>query len=166
MLFIFFSLDDAIKLHERLGDLAERYSDKHEEQLSIFDKFSSYSWLLLYLPFLFLFGSVIIVILWREFSSPLLRFLLFGCFACYGGALVLEYFEGLNDAHKYVSELFAVRYKHVRYSSKALEELLEMVGTASFLLAVALHGVDRIKPGLAIRVLDHQARSPDESATR
>ncbi|MFC1755828.1 hypothetical protein ACFLZK_00330 [Patescibacteria group bacterium] len=86
LIFFFFSIDDATYFHER-------FSAALQEMIPFMQAFPSYSWILIYLPFL-LFGlGALIYILWKEAAKKDKKLLLISIFLL-GLSLLLDMIDG------------------------------------------------------------------------
>ena len=136
ILFTCISLDDAMAFHERLGaitslDLMERLH------------YRSYPWHITVAP-LFALGFLAIAIpIWRAVKClPGLTFMLLVGFACYGGAIALDFVEGIYQMSRAGSTPPAFLNLPMLMVT---EEALEMAGTTFFLyvfFSYFLHRLD------------------------
>ena len=129
--FLFLSIDDGSKLHERVGtwfkdgDFVEGYL--------------SYSWHIVLGPVFAAIGLFLLLFAWREFQSPLLKMLFLAGLACLGLAQVMDFLEGIDDVVEYLGELLSVSDHTVQHFAKSAEEFLEMLGQTLLLVTFLRH---------------------------
>jgi len=129
--FLFLSIDDGSKLHERVGtwfkagDFVEGYL--------------SYSWHVVLGPAFAAIGLFLLLFAWREFRSPQLKMLFLAGLACLGLAQFLDFLEGIDDVVEYLGQLLSVSNYTVQHFSKSAEEFLEMLGQTLLLVAFLRH---------------------------
>jgi len=138
LFFCYMGFDDGTRFHERMGTAFGIwvYGDAlGPDTRRVLEFFPSYEWQVLFGPVFALIGLAMLLFLWRELLSPRLRLGLLGAFALYGGAVVLDFIEGLDSSpYRYLASVFGTSEFAVGHMSKVLEESMEMAGTGIFLL--------------------------------
>jgi hypothetical protein len=84
-------------------------------------------------------GLFLLLFVWREFRSPLLKMLCLAGLACLGFAQVMDFLEGIDPVVEYLGQLLSVSNKTLRHFSKSAEEFLEMLGQTLLLVAFLRH---------------------------
>ena len=142
--FLYLSADDGAEIHERLGSTFKAAAQDAEGVLAQAQGwFPSYDWQLVVLPFFVLAGLLMLAFLIREITDNRARKWLLLAPALIACALLLDFFEGIDEGHAlsvhtWIRERFDLREYTVSHFSKSLEELLEMSAMATF-LRVFLH---------------------------
>jgi hypothetical protein len=159
--FTYLAIDDGAKIHERIGTAVDQVSDD-SEGLSVPSvpsekvfRFPSYTWQLIFGPFLGGMGLFTLMFLWREFDERKLRMLLILGLSCFVAAVGLDFVEGLEGGYVWVAEAFPwfdIDYDALEHFAKALEEFIEMLGTTLLLLCFLSFFV-RIAPISTVRFL-------------
>ena len=140
--FTYLALDDATKMHERLGTAGEILAEEHNAS-GVFDWFQSYSWHIVVLPVLCIMGLYILWFLWKRLQDKTSRMLMISAFAVLAFAIFMDYFEGLD--------LPAYSSYSAKHMMKLVEETLEMFGMTLFLVTFLRHLV-RDKMRIVINV--------------
>jgi hypothetical protein len=139
--FTYLAVDDGAQIHERLGSTFKAIQKDRGVSL---DFFPSYTWQILFVPIFALLVLFALVFLWRELKTLNNRLVLLLALSCWGAAVVLDFFEGLDRRHpwnlySFLAEHFELdawayeqfgrsAYKALRHFSKSFEEALEMLG--------------------------------------
>lgn len=158
--FIYMSVDDAAKIHERFGSTFKRLLQIGEQQSSdtllvqLQDLFPSYDWQLVVLPLLAGAGLFMVFFLLSEFRNRKSRVILLPAVSIMALAVLLDFFEGLDAAHawnlhSWIRESFNLSGYTVRHFAKALEEFLEMCSMSLLLMLFTRHLIDEVNPRLA-----------------
>lgn len=121
--FVFISLDDAAKLHERLGT-ALRVKYENNTDIPLRDWFPSWGWQLFIAPLFMAMGLFLLWFLWSAVASSL-RVWVLVALGLLGFAVGLDFVEGL--------EIEMMSNDSSRHLMQLLEEMLEMLGTTTFL---------------------------------
>lgn len=139
--FIFMSIDDAAKVHERVGSGVKSYHNdilqetgKMTAGARFFQKWPTYSWQIVVAPFYGVVGLFLLFFLWKDFPQWSARLALLLGFGCWGLAVGVDFVEGLDGVHDKVAEFCAVRTYTIMHFSKSAEEFIEMLGTTLFLV--------------------------------
>ena len=139
-LFFFMGIDDATKLHERIGSIfkalvSDSSGDPGAGPLGrLLDLFPSYPWQLVLGPFFLVAGLFVFVFLMRQLASTQLRTLVVVAIGLFVLAVGLDFVEGMDDdVFDGVADVFSVSMGRVVHFSKSIEEFIEMVGTTIFL---------------------------------
>ena len=139
-LFIFLGIDDGTKFHERVGSIFKALvTDSSGEGSAgflgdLYDVFPSYTWQLVFGPFLIVMGLFLIVFLMKELPSLRLKGLIVVAIGLFFVAEAMDFIEGMeNDIFDHVADLFSTTPGHAVHFSKSIEEFLEMAATTVFL---------------------------------
>lgn len=151
LLFSYLALDDATRLHERVGTAF----GESAASAGALGRFPSYYWQLLFGPPLAAAGAFMAVFLWREFQTRRLRLLVVGALALLGGAVALDFIDGLGEGHPWSLYALAAErwsldawtpaafgrsgYDTVVHLSRAVEESTEMLAMTLLWAALLLH---------------------------
>ncbi len=150
--FIYLGIDDAIKFHERVGTAFKvlLFETDHKPSAgmfgSIYGHFPSYTWQLVFGPFLVTVGILVVWFLWKELYSKKLWFWFLVGISLYATAIGLDFVEGLpGKPYKQmgISGFFSTSNYRITHMSKALEEFLEMLGT-TIILTLFLRNLFRL----------------------
>ena len=123
LFFIYVSLDDTAKLHERLGTTL-RVKSEQITDVPLSDWFPSWGWQLFIAPVFMAMGVFILFFLWRVVAVGL-RLWVLVALGLLGFAVALDFIEGL--------ELEALSSYSSTHLTQLLEEVVEMLGTTTFL---------------------------------
>jgi len=129
--FLFLSIDDGSKLHERVGTWFKAGD--------FVDGYLSYSWHIVLGPIFAAIGLFLLLFAWRAFRSPRLKMLFLAGLACLGLAQGMDFLEGIDDVVDYLGELLSVSNYTVQHFAKSAEEFLEMLGQTLLLVAFLRH---------------------------
>lgn len=135
LFFIFISLDDAAKLHERLGTAMRiKYEGITENNLDSW--FPSWGWQLFVAPFFMAMGAYMLWFLRQALDARLLRWMIFA-FALLACAVALDFLEG--------TKFGPLEHDAAVHLVQLTEEMLEMFGITTFLY-IFLHTLNsRVK---------------------
>jgi hypothetical protein len=143
-LFAYIGLDDALGVHERVGSAVRNTTGS-----AVFDLMPSYSWQVVFVP---IFGGAalfMLAFLWQRLS-PSLRRGLFVALGCFVVAVGIDFVEGLDGVFDAIADALGVRHYTLSHAAKVTEEILEMLGTTTFLAVFAT----RLVEGLAALRID------------
>lgn len=137
-IFLYLSVDDAAKVHERVGTYLEYLYEEDSTGFigSLVNSFPSYAWQLFLFPMFFSMGVFILVFLWKQLSTKALKMLLIAGFCCWGGAFIIDYIEGKEVLFEQLADYWNVKKYTVSHPFLMLEEFLEMFGTTLFFVLV------------------------------
>ncbi len=146
--FLYVSVDDGIKFHERIGtfmgDLSEeKVDDGHTD--TIYERithFPSYYWHIFFMPIFISFGLFMFTFLMRELKTWQLRIMLVTALSFFVISQGLDYLENIDEVHEWVQETFFLREYTVMHFSKSIEEFMEMFGTTLFLMIALRYLLD------------------------
>lgn len=142
--FIFMAIDDATKLHERVGT-AFQLSPLGQ----IISFYPSYAWQVVFGPFFIGCGIFLVTYLWRRLKEQRKYILL--ALSLYAIAVGLDFLEGQDHSiYGGIGLLLSTKTQWVVHFAKALEEVLEMFGTSIFLVAF-LHYLLSLHEGFLLR---------------
>ena len=171
LFFMFMGLDDATKFHERVGStvkiIVSADSPKNSsttitqpgqedpqmppenslDDPSIFEKFQSYPWQIIFGPFFGSMGLFVLVFLWINLPLTYSRILFVSALSFYVVAVGLDYIEGLGTSPYegltlLIGEKSPTKLVHL---GKAVEETLENLGHIFFLVCFLSHLLNQIK---------------------
>ena len=139
-LFFYMGVDDATKLHERLGtifsELVTGGGDQPDPGLlrQLYDVFPSYTWQLIFGPIVVASGLFVVVFLMRQLPALYLKLLVCAALGLFAIAMGMDFVEGMeNGVMTSVADVFSTFPDRAVHFSKSIEESLEMAGTTIFL---------------------------------
>ncbi|MEE4216854.1 MAG: hypothetical protein V2I48_04545 [Xanthomonadales bacterium] len=157
LFFLWIGIDDFAEIHEKLGGVLVRMAQQGENTAAteFLLQNPSFSWHTFIAPVFALCGLFILGFLWMTFwRQHLLHFLIMG-FGCWAVAQGLDFLEGLDnivDLYAWVQDTLSVEDEYaISHSFKAVEETLEMLGTA-LLWAGFLYYLAHVSDGLEFRL--------------
>lgn len=135
--FTFIAIDDATKLHERIGTATRVLTGgSYKDPDSIFAIFPSYSWQLVLGPFFAVLGLYIVWFVWENMGNKKLFFMVCGGLGCFALAVSFDFIEGFRDnPYDALADSLGTRSKTISHFSKLIEEWIEMSGNTLLLLA-------------------------------
>jgi len=136
--FIYLAVDDGNQIHERIGITLEMMAQGKEVASAPF-QFPSYTWQLVYGPFLGTMGVFIFIFSWKNLKDRTLRLLLVFALGCYAVAVGLDFIQGLENGVKFFAEAFSLSLETFLHFMKVFEEFLETLGTTFFLICFLKH---------------------------
>ena len=159
--FTYMSADDASKIHERLGTAFSKIVPEKGASSSdgffgwLQSIFPSYDWQIAVLPLFVGIGFFMLFFLLREFHDRKNKILLFVAVGCMALAVVIDFFEGLDNSHawkieRWIWEALDTRRYNVTHFAKALEEFLEMLSISLLLMLFTRHLIQTTNSSLAI----------------
>lgn len=123
LFFLYVSIDDAAKLHERLGTaIRVKYEATTDTTLDTW--FPSWGWQIFVAPVFVAYGCYMLWFLWRAVEPANHRWVLLA-FGLFGVAVLLDFVEGM--------ELAWLEGDDALHLLQLTEETLEMLGTTAFL---------------------------------
>lgn len=170
LFFTFMGIDDATKFHERVGSTAkillsgekqeaaplvtESAEESPAEDASVFEKFQSYPWQIIFGPFFGVMGLFVLVFLWRQLPNTNSRILFVSALAFYVIAVGLDYVEGLGTGpYVGMAELLGQKSAgKVVHLGKAIEETFENLGHTFFLVCYLSHLQSLLKTADVVEV--------------
>jgi hypothetical protein len=139
-IFLFLSVDDGSKLHERIGTWFRASTEASDSFAAVLmDAHPSYSWHVAMGPIFALLGVYVLLFTWRALQSPFLRKLFLAGLACLALGQAMDVLEGIDEVVEYLSRFFSVSDYTVRHFSKSAEEFLEMFGQTLLLVTFLRH---------------------------
>lgn len=156
--FIYMSADDAAEIHERLGSTFKGVAKGAEEGAVVADLqalFPSYDWQLVVLPVFIGAGLFMLWFLRRHIRERASLLMLVAAAGCMGTAIVIDFFEGLDEEHpwnvlEYARAHFDVSDYTVSHFGRSIEEFLEMCGISLFLALFTRQLVERSRGSLSV----------------
>ena len=154
-LFFYMGLDDATKLHERLGTVFSVLVTGPEDQPNpgfwgqLYDCFPSYTRRLIFGPIVAAAGLFVVVFLMRQLPALYLKLLVCAALGLFATAMGMDFVEGMeNGIMISVADVFSTFPDRAIHFSKSIEEFLEMAGT-TISLFVFLKTLMRITPSIS-----------------
>ena len=148
LFFSYLAFDDGNRFHERMGST---FSDVELIAMG----FPSYTWQVLFGPFLIVMGLFLLGFLWRELRTTPRRLMVLGALSLLAFAVVLDFIEGLDRDHPlnvYAHWFGTFEVGMVTQSwfgvdgltaavhfSKSIEECVEMMAMTMFWAVFLLH---------------------------
>jgi hypothetical protein len=138
--FLFLSVDDGSKLHERVGTWFKASVQESDSVAgALMDAHPSYSWHVVLGPVFAAIGVFLLLFVWRALQSPVLKMLFLAGLACLVVAQGMDVLEGIDAVVEYLARLFSVSNYTVRHFAKSAEEFLEMLGQTLLLITFLRH---------------------------
>lgn len=131
VLFSYMAIDDGAAVHERVGT-----AFKHA---NVVTGFPSYAWQLIFVPIFAASGLFMLLFLWRVLSYSKFRWSIVVATGCFTFAVVLDYFEGLEEGYTWLVNQFGWSAKTIKHFSKSAEEFIEMLGMTILLVSFLNH---------------------------
>lgn len=148
LFFLLLSIDDTVRLHERIGTAFSEHALLYHNRDSFFsfviNMFPSYTWQITILPIYMLLGVGMLFFMWQVLSSEG-KWLCILAGALYGIAILLDFYEGMEAAYRAPAAYLGMSSYLLEHLLKAIEEFLEMLGTTCFILAF-IHGFTKLDP--------------------
>lgn len=133
--FIYMGIDEATKLHERLGSSFKIFAEQNETLGQMLSAFPSYPWQLILVPFFAAMGLFIVWFLYRKLNTWQLKANIVLALAFYVLAVGLDFVEGMqSDPYTALAAYLNLSTESIRHFSKVIEETIELLGTTFFLL--------------------------------
>ena len=138
--FLFLSLDDGSRLHERMGGWAKAtFGDSENLAGALLDSTPSYAWHVTMGPLFAIGGLAVLFFCWDQLrASAQWRLFLLGV-GLFVGAQVLDFLEGTDSVVESVRAALEVKTYDVTHLSKSVEEFIEMFGQTLMLIAFIRH---------------------------
>jgi len=140
--FTYLAIDDGASIHERVGTAVKTFGSV--------EFFPSYTWHIVFGPFLSIIGLIIFRFLVRELKNHTLRLLCVLGMSCYVIAVGLDFVEGLEGGYDPLITALSIDPTTLRHFAKVFEEFLEMLGTTTFLVCFLSH-FTRISPIFSVQ---------------
>ena len=141
LFFIYMSMDDTSQLHERIATAWANYANSSNGTLSstLAGNFESYYWQLLFLPIFGLIGFVMLYVIKTEFKNSLAKKLFIAGLCCFVLAVALDYIDGVDRYYDFIIQNTSIQFKALEHLSRAVEEMIEMIGLGFILTSLLLH---------------------------
>ncbi len=135
LFFFYISVDDAAKIHERLGEHVGRLvANDENSQLGEFSRFfPSYAWQWVFAPFFGAIGLYTLLFLWYQLPDNKLRLTVIAAFGCWAIAIGIDFIEGREGFFESIAATLGVNKYTLSHPFLMAEEFLEMFGTSLFL---------------------------------
>ena len=134
--FLYMSVDDGAKIHERVGSAAKKVVAKLEQ-------FPSYTWQAVYAPLLGFAFLVMLWLAWKDMKKLAPRVLILVGLTCYVLAVGMDFVEGMDGAFKSMSDVLGMAKNSFSHLMKVTEEFIEMAGSTALLVGFLLHLLQR-----------------------
>ncbi len=164
-IFLFMGIDDATKLHERIGTIFEELVTDSEGDPSagflgdLQDIFPSYNWQLVFGPFFAAVGVFLLLFLNKQLPSLQMKGLIVAAISLFVVAVAMDFIEGMdNEILEHVADFFSTDVGRVEHFSKSIEEFFEMAATTLFLV-VFLKKLISLTSAITFQ-LEFRSRSP------
>ncbi len=151
VLFTLIALDDAAGIHERVSAITA---------MSLMDRlaYPSYPWHVLLAPFLVIGLLMSAGVLLVEIKECVAKRAALGLgLLCFAAAIVMDFAEGLGV----MAELTEASHDTVSSTDKAVEEMLELIGTTMFAFVTLSLLVGRLD-GLVVRLPANESEQADD----
>lgn len=141
LFFLYMSMDDTSQFHERVATAWANYAKTADNTLSssLASNFESYYWQLLFLPFFAAVGFVMLYVIKTEFKNSFAQKLFIAGLACFVVAVVLDYIDGVDRYYDFIIDQTGFQFNALEHLSRAIEEMIEMIGLGFILTALLLH---------------------------
>ncbi len=135
--FIYLSMDDGAKIHERLGTASKSF----DLTSGAVAAYPSYAWQVVVGPVFLAVGLFMVYFLWRELERFVDRFAVMSALTCLAVAIAMDYVEGLDGGYALLIENFGWSESAVKHFAKSIEETLEMFGMTILLVVFLGHSM-------------------------
>ncbi len=135
LLFFYLSLDDGAAIHEHLGGGLKQTPVIGE----VIGAYDSYSWHIVILPFFIAIGSYMLLFLWKELTHRNERIGILAAFSFLALAVIQDFIEGTTEEYDWFQATYGMDPYLILHFAKSLEESLEMLGMATFLVVFLSH---------------------------
>lgn len=138
--FLFLSLDDGSRLHERVGAwVAESYSQTDSLAGAIVDANPSYTWHVVMGPFFALGGLFVLGFVMAQLADRRQRLLFGAGVACFVISQGMDFLEGMDAVVEGLRAALEVETYDVTHFAKSAEEFIEMLGQTLILVVFVRH---------------------------
>lgn len=140
LFFLYVSIDDGSKFHERVGTVFEETwvegdsEDAGEPVFAVLEDFPSYYWHVVFMPIFACVGLGLFVFLWRELKVTSSRLMLLVALGLYVVSQGLDFLEEMEAVQEGLQDYFDASEYTILHFSKITEEFMEMLGTTLFLM--------------------------------
>ena len=163
--FMYVGLDDAAKIHERVGSASGRWFEESDSLAWIVESFPSYGWQLFVAPILAVCLLVSVAIVWRRSRGLDARPFLLATLLLFGLSQGIDFLEGIDELFEFVATRNGLDDYTVSHGFKVVEETLEMLATTAMLAAVLRVLVDA-SGGAVIRIDGPAPADVDQDITQ
>lgn len=132
MVFFFFSMDDAVYLHERISGF-------FVDNTSFLSFFPSYTWTLIYFPILAFSLGAFIWLVWKDSPLASYRKTIFLALAILGFAILLDFLDG------FVKKSPDLVFCFEEYCNSAVLHIMRLIEEVSEAIALGMLGYVNIK---------------------
>lgn len=160
LFFVYLSIDDAGRVHERLG---ATLADKLDVQKSgaIWETialYPSYFWQVIYAPLIAGFGGSLLLLGWLTFKKNLDKFIIAAGFGILFVSQCLDYIEGKDGGLLFLQNGFNLTLNEATRIIRSVEEFMEMIGMATIIWAL-LRNFSEYVPTVKINLVLHDSDS-------
>ncbi len=146
LFFFYIAIDDATRLHERIGSAVESEMESGSMQFLIGLRayFFGYHWQMVLGPIFLVMGLYILFFVWRNMSPQKWKVVL--ALGLYSVAVVMDYFEAIEGwPYPQLASTFGTTQQSAIHYSKGIEEVVEMLGTTFLLIAFSRHFMEKAR---------------------
>lgn len=139
--FIYMSMDDTSQFHERVATVwAQNAKATNSGTASaLVNSFESYYWQLLFLPLFAGVGLTMLYVIKTEFKVKQAQWFFVLGLSCFVLAVALDYIDGVDSYYEYIIQQTGVNFRALEHFSRAIEEMIEMLGVGFIFIALLLH---------------------------
>ena len=149
--FMYLSIDDSARMHERLGSAFKDYA-LYDQNWNFDFKFSrwlvevfpSYYWQVVYAPLLFVMGLSLLIILWTELKTLQKRSWLIFSLVILVLSQFMDFIEGY-DEYEFLLDYLDYSHYTVEHFAKSFEEFMEMLGINILIILLLKHFLDGLE---------------------
>ena len=127
--FTFLAVDDGSGAHERIGTAAKTWTASSDSSFH----FPSYTWQLVYGPFLLGMALFLIWYLLRELRNSRQKLLFLLALSCFGFAESVDFVEGVEGLYDSIASSVGVSPSFIGHYGRVTEEFFENLGATLFL---------------------------------
>jgi len=146
--FIYMSIDDTSQFHERVATVWASHAKTSDNVAitNVLNNFGSYYWQLLFLPLFAIIGLTMLYVIKTEFKVRQAQIFFVAGLASFVFAVMLDYIDGIDSYYDYVIQRTGVNFQALEHFSRAVEEMVEMIGLGFILTALLIHRDSLVNP--------------------
>ena len=141
LFFVYMSIDDVSQFHERVATAWAHYARSADNTISstLASNFESYYWQLLFLPIFGCIAFAMLYVIKTEFVIKTAQYYFIIGLGCFVFAVALDYIDGIDHAYEFLINKYGFNLQFLEHLSRAVEEMIEMIGLGFILAALLLH---------------------------